>query len=218
MLAHLASDPHLEPLIHILESEHGCHTVILYGSRALGTHSPHSDYDMLGIRAEGEDTRDARRIGGIFLDAFIRNEKAITEKPQDFLHVHGGVVLRDPYDMGTRLLAEVDKALREPPPEMPKAEIEARKTWCWKMLERFRHAGPNDIEAFYRQHWLLVDLLELYFVIRRRHYLGPKESFKWLLENDDSAHYAFAVALRPGASVDEIEKAVRATLPESRGT
>jgi uncharacterized protein len=215
MLPHLAADSHLGPLIHILESEHACHTVILYGSRASGTHSPHSDYDMLGIRADGEDTRDARRIGGIFLDAFIRNEKAIMEKPQDLLHLRGGVVLRDPYEMGSRLLEEVDKALREPPLEVPKAEIEARKTWCWKTLERFRNAGPNDVEANYRRHWLLVDLLELYFVIRRRHYLGPKESFRWLLENDDVAHYAFAAALRQGAGIDEIEGVVERVVSET---
>lgn len=216
MLPHVASDPYIALLIEILATEHRCHTILLYGSRALGTHAPHSDYDMLGIRSEGEDTRDARRIDGIFLDAFIRSEKMVQEKPQDFLHVRNGIVLRDSQGIGAKLLEEVDKILKLPPPEWPLAEIEARKTWCFKMLERIRHAGPADVEAHYRRHWLLVDLLELYFVLRRRHYLGPKESFRWLAENDEMAHRAFAAALRPGAEVGEIEGLVMVTLPDAR--
>lgn len=206
---------HLDQLRHILQSEHGCHTVILYGSRALGTHGPHSDYDLLGIRTEGDDTRDARKIDGVFLDAFIRSEKTVQEKPQEFLHVRGGIVLCDPGGIGAKLLEEVDKIVKLPPPEVPLAEIEARKTWCFKMLERIRHAGPDDVEALYRRHWLLVDLLELYFVLRRRHYLGPKESFRWLAENDELAYRAFAAALRPGAEVVEIEGLVGVVVESS---
>lgn len=201
--------------MHILEVDHGCHTVILYGSRARGTFSPHSDYDLLGIRSQGEDTRDARRIEGVFLDAFIRSEKTVQEKPQEFLHVRGGIVLRDADGIGAKLLEEVDKIIKLPPPEVPLAEIEARKTWCFKMLERIRHADPDDVEANYRRHWLLVDLLELYFVLRRRHYLGPKESFRWLEENDEMAYRAFAAALRPGAEVGEVEGVVGVVVESS---
>lgn len=208
MLLHLASDPYIKRLMHILEVDHDCHTVILYGSRARGTFSSHSDYDLLGIRTEGEDTRDARKIEGIFLDAFIRSEKTVREKPQEFLHVRSGILLRDPQGIGAKLLEEVDRILKLPPPEVPLAEMEARKTWCFKMLERIRHAGPEDVEALYRRHWLLVDLLELYFVLRGRHYLGPKESFRWLEENDAMAYRAFAAALHPGAEVEEIEGVV----------
>lgn len=203
-----AQDPHLDHFVTLLEVEHRCHTIILYGSRALGLQSPSSDYDLLGIRADGGDTRDARFIDGAFLDAFIRTEKTVTERAHEFLHVRGGIVLRDPKGIGARLLAEVELALQSAPPEVPVAEIEARRTWCTKMLGRIRNAVPNDVEAHYRRHWLLVDLLEFYFVVRRRHYLGPKESFRWLAENDSHAYAAFAGALAPGAGVGEIERLV----------
>lgn len=203
-------DIHLQRFVELLEKEHACHTVILYGSRALGLQSASSDYDLLGIRGEGEDTRDARFIDGVFLDAFIRSEKAVTERPGDFLHVRGGIVLRDPRGIGARLLAEVAAALKAPPIEVSTAEITARLTWFTKMLGRIRNAGPDDVEAHYRRHWLLVDALEFYFVLRRQHYLGPKESFRWLRENDVVAHQAFADALKPGASVEEIERLVEA--------
>lgn len=208
MSTSVAEDPHLDRFVNILEREHGCHTIILYGSRALGLHSPSSDYDLLGIRRDGEDTRDARFVDGVFLDAFIRTEKAIVSGAHAFLHVRGGIALRDPEGMGKRLLAEIAAALQAPPLEVPIAEIEARRTWCTKTLGRIRNAEPDDVEAHYRRHWLLMDVLEFYFVLRRRHYLGPKESFRWLSENDVLAHRAFAEALAPGANVEAIERLV----------
>ncbi|HMY14899.1 MAG TPA: nucleotidyltransferase domain-containing protein [Polyangium sp.] len=212
MSAFVHEDPFLERFVRILEEEHGCHTVILYGSRARGTHTPTSDYDLLGIRTDGEDTRDARRIAGVFLDAFVRHETTVVTQPEAFLHVRGGVLLRDPRGIGARLLEEVTAILDKPPADVPRAEIEARRTWCIKMLERIRNAGPEDIEAHYRLHWLLVDLLEFYFVLRRRHYLGSKESFAWMSVHDARAYQAFAEALRPGAGVPAVERVVAEVL------
>jgi len=202
------ADPHLDRFVNILEHDHHCHTVILYGSRAIGLQSATSDYDLLGIRRDGEDTRDARLVDGFFLDAFIKSEKTVAEGALSFLHVRDGIVLRDPYGIGARLLSDVAIALESPPPEVSLAEIEARRTWCYKTLERIRHAAATDVEAHYRRHWLLVDLLEFYFVLRRRHYLGPKESFRWLGENDAVVFRAFAAALAPGASVEDVERVV----------
>jgi predicted nucleotidyltransferase len=205
-------DPHVEHFVQILEQEHHCHTVILYGSRAIGLQSSSSDYDLLGIRLDGDDTRDARFVNGVFLDAFIKSEKTIAEGAHAFLHIRNGIVLRDPYGMGARLVADVAVALESPPVEVSAAEIEARRTWCHKTLGRIRFATATDIEAHYRRHWLLVDLLEFYFVLRRRHYLGPKESFRWLSTNDAPAYQAFAAALAPGASVGDVERVVGVVL------
>lgn len=209
-------DPHLDRFVHVLEHEHSCHTVILYGSRARGMHTPTSDYDLLGIRQQGEDTRDARWINGAFLDAFIRSEKTVLTEPQAFLHLHGGVCLRDPKGMGADLLDQVTHALQSPPAEIPPAEIDARRTWCIKTIARIRNASTGDLEAQYRLHWLLVDILEFYFVLRRRHYLGPKESFRWLAEHDPAAHRAFANALKPGADIESIERMVALVVEPER--
>lgn len=209
MATEVHEDAHLDRFVHILEHDHHCHTIILYGSRAMGMQSATSDYDLLGIRHEGEDTRDARFVDGVFLDAFIKSEKTVAEGAYNFLHVRGGILLRDPHGMGARLLSDVAVALKSPPPEVSPAEIEMRRTWCYKTLGRIRGASATDVEAHYRRHWLLVDLLEYYFVLRRRHYLGPKESFRWLGENDAMAYRAFATALAPAASVGDIEEVVR---------
>lgn len=215
MSAIVHEDPFLERFVRILEEDHGCHTVILYGSRARGTHTPTSDYDLLGIRTNGEDTRDARQIDGVFLDAFVRRETTVVTQPEAFQHVRGGILLRDPRGIGARLLEDVTAILDKPPAEVSRAEIEARRTWCTKMLERIRNAGPGDVEAHYRRHWLLVDLLEFYFVLRRRHYLGSKESFSWMSTHDARAYEAFAAALHPGASMEAVERVVGVVIGES---
>jgi predicted nucleotidyltransferase len=43
-----------------MQALYGCHTVILYGSRARGDATAESDYDVLGVRDSGEAIRDAR--------------------------------------------------------------------------------------------------------------------------------------------------------------
>jgi predicted nucleotidyltransferase len=208
----LAADPLLARLVDELAERHGCHTILLYGSRALGTARADSDYDLLGVRAEGEATRDARLVDGFFLDAFIYPEKDLAEVGPRLLQLRGGVVLREERGIGARLLETVKSALGAPPAALHEAEARVRRVWCQKMVERIRSGGREDVEAHYRRAWLLTDVLELFFQLRGRHYLGPKESFRWLVENDPEAHRAFAAALVPGAPMDEIERLVERVL------
>lgn len=78
-------------------------------------------------------------------------------------------------------------------------------TWVMKMLVR---AKQEDIEGNFRRHWLLHDLLECYFKLWDSWYLGPKESFQWLKENDLQTYTAFNEALKPSASLRKIEKLI----------
>ena len=64
------------------------------------------------------------------------------------------------------------------------------------MLGRIK---KGDVEGNYRRHWLLYQLLDDYFYLRRLWYLGPKESFTWLKTNDPPAYDAFVTALKPAA-------------------
>jgi predicted nucleotidyltransferase len=70
----MIADPFLTQFLDVLREEHGCHTVILYGSRARGDAGPESDYDLLGVRERGESVRDTRVVDGAFLDAFVHPE------------------------------------------------------------------------------------------------------------------------------------------------
>ncbi len=205
----LWGDPQLARFVNTLVTGHGCHSVVLYGSRALGVATAESDWDMLGIREGGEATRDARLVDGVFLDAFIVPEADVVDAGAKFLHVRRGIPVLDPRGLGARLVEDVAAALAKPPPRVPEAEIAARRAWCRKMLGRI---GRGDVEANFRRAWLLFDLLELYFMFRGRHWLGPKEGFRWLAEEDGRAHEAFSTALAPGAPIEAIEALVEIVL------
>jgi len=205
----LREDQTLARFVRELSERHGCHSVLLYGSRALGNAKPESDYDLLGIRDEGEPTRDARFIDGAYLDAFIYIEGDLEGAAASMLQVRRGIPLLDPKGVAAKLIADVEKVLRLPPPKVPAAELSARRSWCLKMLGRIQRGGPDDVEAHYRRAWLLVDLLELYFVLRGRFFLGSKESLEYLEQNEPETFHLFAKALVPGADVAAIEALVR---------
>jgi uncharacterized protein len=182
-----------------------CHTIILYGSRARNTHTQESDYDILAVRAVGQSTRDARLWNGAYLDIFIYNEQDIVDIDTSFLRIRGGVLLRELQDFGHRLLDKVEQLYASSPAPLSEQEIELRRLWYQKMLKRI---AQGDIEANYRRVWLLYALLEDYFALRQKWYLGSKASWEWLQTYHPDAYNAFAVALEPNATLTTIAYAV----------
>lgn len=200
------SDPLLARFVELLRGDHGCHTVILYGSRARGDAGPESDYDLLGVREGGESKRDARWIEGAYLDAFIHPASKVEAAGPELLHVRGGVVLCEEGAMGARLLARLDEVHAGGPRPLPADEAAARRVWAHKMVARARR---GDLEGHYRRAWLLTALLEDWFLLRALWYPGPKHALAWLETNAPDAHAAFAAALHPGADLDAIERLAR---------
>lgn len=126
----------IEDLCHV----QGCHTIILYGSRAKGTHTDVSDYDLLAIRPTGSSRREARMWNGAYLDIFIYNEQDVEDIDPSFLRLRGGIVLLEQFDLGRQLLAKVEDLFTAGPLALPPDELELRRTWSRKMLERI-HQG-----------------------------------------------------------------------------
>ncbi len=202
----MKSDPILAEIAEDLRTRHGCHTAILYGSRAAGDARLDSDYDLAGFGSTAKTFRDARKWRGAYIDAFVHPEARLLEATRDLLHLRDGVVLFEKDAAGTKLLGRLEEVFRAGPERLSDDEIAARRVWAWKMLERARH---SDIEADYRRAWLLMALLEDYFALRNLWYLGPKASFQWLAANDEPAHAAFVESLRPGASLESIGRLVQ---------
>ena len=201
----MESDPILDELAEGLRTRHGCHTVILYGSRAAGDARGDSDYDLAGFGAAAATYRDARKWRGVYVDIFVHPEAKLIDPPRELLAMLGGVVLFEKDGAGTKFLAGLDEMLRAGPERLPDSDIAGLRVWAWKMLERAAHP---DIEANYRRAWLLQALLEDYFVLRHRWYLGPKRSFRWLEANEPRIYAAFTAALQPGADLAAIEPLV----------
>lgn len=181
---------------------HGCHTIILYGSRARGDADAGSDVDLLCIRDDGPALRDSRVIDGVYFDAFVCPRDAVATPDAALLRILGGQVMRERDGEGAALLDRVRALFDKGPDPLPADEQAARIVWAHKMLDRIR---DNDgSEASYRRLSLVVQALEDYFELRALWFRGPKVAFPWLLTHDDAAHQAFETAMRPAAADDAL--------------
>jgi hypothetical protein len=187
----------LEALLRAL----GCHTAVLYGSRARGDATAASDWDAAGFRDEGPAERDARPFLGTSLDAWLYPTAKLTQ-PAELLHLHGGRVLFERDGAGEQALAQVREVFEKGPGPLPAWDAEQRRGWARKCIERARLGGP---EGDFRRHWLLVELLEMYFLLRGRWFLGSKVALAELAAREPAAHAAFARALAPAATLDDVE-------------
>ena len=206
----------IERIALTMMDAHGCHTAILYGSRARGDATLHSDIDLIFIREDGPSVRDACVVDGIYVDAFIYPETKLKTLEPSLLRVLGGVVLRERDGFGSALLTQLREFHDRGSTPLPDDERRALVLWSRKMLDRFR--GQRGLEANYRRMCLLPQALEDYFVLRNAWFRGPKEAFAWLLQHDGSAYEVFERAAQPGASDDAFSDLVQTVYrPHSTG-
>jgi hypothetical protein len=202
--AYSAATMSFEPaLIDELRRVHGVHTVILYGSRALGEATAESDIDVASYADVADATRDARLWNGMFLDAFIYPSTRLGEAPDaDMLKLCDAQVLLDERGLAGPYLEQVAALEQAGRPALSEAEQRMRRLWARKMLARLRR---GDVEAHYRQHWLLYQLLEDYFALRGEWYRGPKRALADLLSVAPETFVAFERALVPGAPLEALQ-------------
>jgi len=203
----------LAEIVHILTIDHGCHAAILYGSRARGDFHPASDWDVAGIRETGATTplRVARAFHGAWLDAFIYAEGAFAVIDPELLRFLPARILVDQRGFARTLLERVDALDKEGPSPLPASESEMVRVWYAKMLVRI---ASGDLESKYRRVELLYQALDNYFTLRGLWYRGPKAGLPWLAKHDPETHAAFARALDPHASSDDLRALVQRVLPE----
>jgi predicted nucleotidyltransferase len=199
------SDPLLPLIVEELRKDHLCHTVILYGSRARGEETPTSDYDLMGVRESGESYRIARLWNGFYLDIFIHAESKISQPDETLLHMRTGRVLCQKENLGEKFLARLEEIFQAGPKRTPESEIQVLDVWAQKSLARIQ---VQDIEGNFRRAELLTQLLSDYFTTRGMWYRGPKESFRWLKQNQPDIYNAFDHALKPGAETSAIKKLI----------
>ncbi|MFL9870233.1 nucleotidyltransferase domain-containing protein [Paraburkholderia megapolitana] len=196
----------IDTLAEDLRLTYGCHTAILYGSRARDDWDAASDIDVIAFRDAGDQQRVASRWNGVFLDLFVHSTNDTVEP--GWIRINGGRVLFQADGFGDKVLRETKALFDAGPEEVPAAELLVRKVWAEKMLER---AAKGDVEGNYRRHWLLCTLLEDYFAARGEWYLGPKRSFRALSETAGEHFGLFEAALKPDASLAAVRAVIDVT-------
>ncbi len=202
----------LAEIVRTLTADHGCHAVILYGSRARGDFQPASDWDVAGIREAGATAprRVARAFGGAWLDAFVYGEAAFAVIDPELLRFLPARILVDERGFAKTLIGRVTALDQQGPPPLPEGEAEMVRVWYAKMLARI---ARGDLESKYRRVELLFQALENYFKLRGLWYRGPKAGLPWLAGHDPQTHAAFVRALDPHASPDDLLVLVQRILP-----
>ncbi len=198
-------------LVREMRDRHAAHTVLLYGSRARGEETDESDVDVLVFADIDEGFRDARRWEGLYLDAFVLPTALAAEATDEMLKLIGSKVLLDARGLGAALLAKVEARDAAGPTVLPESDKRMRRVWAHKMLARVRR---GDMEAHYRHHWLLFQLLEDDFALRDQWYRGPKRALRELLALRPETHAAFVRALAPAAPMDALDALVRCVVGE----
>lgn len=198
-------DSFLEKSVNELLTKYKCHTVLLYGSRARGDATEKSDYDLMGVRKTGKPVRLAEKRNGNYLDVFIFPEKSLKKIGEEHLYMKEAKVLVQESTYGSQLVRKIKAAARKPVQRLPEDEIQTRRVWAHKMLERIE---VGDIEANYRRSWLHEALLADYFALRHKRYDGSKESFTWLKKNDPATYKLFESVLKKPTDLKLLKKLV----------
>lgn len=194
----------IEDLKKYLIAKYNCHSIILYGSFADGTQTDESDIDVICFTDIDKCKNDTSEFQGRKLDVWIYNSEMM-KKSEEFIHIHGGKVLLDKRNLCGELLKTISKIINTEP-SLSIDEVLFQKDWLLKMLNRAR---KNDIEGNFRYHWLLVDSLEIYFIINGLRYLGPKKSLIYLKNNDSIAYEYFLNALKIDSEFEKVEQLVK---------
>jgi len=194
----------LESIVRELKNKYRCHTIVLYGSRARGLATSTSDYDVFGVRRNGEKTRIAKKQNGFYWDVFVYSENDLRKLNDQHLSWRGARILHGDSQYGRHLLLRIQKLVNKPHKPEPQYQINILKVWAQKEMDRCR---VNDIQGLYRRAEFHNALIEHYFVIRKRRFLGPKAAFAWLEKNDPETFRLIERALKKPSNLSLLQSA-----------
>ncbi|HEX4044837.1 MAG TPA: nucleotidyltransferase domain-containing protein [Gammaproteobacteria bacterium] len=203
----IKNDSRFSKLIPYVQNKYNCHTIILYGSRARGDHTEKSDYDLMAIREKGKRESHSEIFQGFDIEIALYSEEQdlFQDNNENYVRIREGIVLCQKDNLADRLIERGRENFKNGPAKFLEHDKQFCINFANKMLKRIR---KDDVEARYRHCWLIFALLQIYFELRDKWYLGPKEALKWLEKNDSATYSAFDLALRSGADISSLEKLV----------
>ncbi|TCS35084.1 nucleotidyltransferase family protein [Reinekea marinisedimentorum] len=171
-----------------LTEKHNPEFIVLYGSVVRGDFTADSDIDVACFCKEPEVSKDIRVFENKKLDCWVYSLEGAVPIKSEFLRFVGGEVFLDNHGIGKKFIRGITEFYEKGPNQLKPDEITHLVEWSRNMLIR---AEGKSTEAKYRRTWLPCELLEIYFNLRNLWYLGSKQSFAWLEENDSAAYRLF---------------------------
>ncbi len=176
-----------------LTRSRGCHTVILFGSRARGDAASDSDVDLFGIGEGVADGPLSRAVDGFDFDIWIADERTVEGDLEEFFKIEDGRPLVQRAAYGDDLLRRVKARVAAGAPPLSAEERAQRIRWLQRMAHR---AGRPDDEGRYRLLWLAAELPRVRFELAGRYWLGPKRALALLAEGDPAFYREYRELLR----------------------
>lgn len=202
-----------EAIIARLGRDYGCHTLVLYGSRAQGAAHEDSDWNVLGVYDEKASGWFHRRVEGVGqVNAEFYPEAALTANMAGTLnfqlyasnYAHAQVLVEKD-GWGQRIITAASQWLAQPP-----------KPVSASFARMLRHYYEDIIVASQRDERLLpltkqftcheglTRSLQQYFSLRGLHRRSAPEAIGYLRQQDPAAYALFEVAIRPAAPVEAV--------------
>jgi len=189
----------LQTICEFIKKEHSCKAIILYGSRAKKTASPKSDYDLAIVRDSNSKELLYRQLINPFnleldcvfiplkrVHAFLEQKHAKYDEP--FRYFYKGKNIDQTTSIGKQLIDKIEYFIKSGPKPISEGDKQERVRWLNKMLNRsYIHTPVYQ----FRKYEFFTHLLYNYFYLRDRWYLGAKESFLQLEEQDPKTYDAF---------------------------
>ena len=100
-----------------------------------GTLLTESDYELMGIRSEGEAVRDVRVIANP------------SGQGKDYLRIRGGKILIQRHSYANDLMARISQFFNQGPAPLSPSENQERRVWIEKMTKRSSRGEDLEILA-----------------------------------------------------------------------
>lgn len=196
----VSKDPLLPEMVQHIRKRYGVHTVILFGSRARGTGTAKSDYDIIGLQKSGEKKHQQDSFKGAYLDIFICPQSAGAAVVDNLQTAwQEAIVLYQPHHEGEQFIQALKKAFAD-----PQTNIQTKNNDIRLLITNLGRGQENDIrEHFYRRKFLML-ALEKYFPIHNLTSMGPRKNLEWLKKYHPLTYAAFEKALSPNASTETL--------------
>ncbi|MFM9890177.1 MAG: nucleotidyltransferase domain-containing protein [Rickettsiales bacterium] len=201
-----------DTLIDFLEEKFGCHTIILFGSRAKGTHGPDSDWDVLAISRGGHQNWYHGKLDGVGeVSAYIYPESHVPYDPQNpsplydmyFARLRHGRVLVEENGAGQAIIARAktmyQQGVAKPPPYL---EDRFRYVAFVHGIKGMLSEKKTPEEKFLLRCETLPFSITLYFKMRKMWRMSYGDTFAYMQKADAKGYALLMRALQPDASVD----------------